>query len=62
MISPLALVAKLNAMGFGWELVLFNVCTPSKKVKAVGLTCVSGMFAPRGPANVTIAVTKSLVV
>ena len=27
-----------------------------------GLTCVSGMFAPNGPANVTIAVTKSLVV
>jgi hypothetical protein len=27
-----------------------------------GLTSVSGMFAPSGPANVTVAVTKSLVV
>ena len=41
---------------------LLIVCTPSENVKAVGVTAVSGMFAASGPANVTIAVTKSLVV
>jgi hypothetical protein len=38
------------------------VCIPSDSVKAVGVTRVSGLFFPSGPANVTIAVTKSLVV
>ena len=38
------------------------VCTPSESVKAMGVTLVNGMFGARGPANVTIADTKSLVV
>jgi hypothetical protein len=41
---------------------LLIVCTPSVMINAVGVTSVSGMFAPSGLANVTIAVTKSLVV
>jgi hypothetical protein len=38
------------------------VCTPSENVKAVGVTKVTGMFGARGAANLTNAVTKSLVV
>ena len=37
------------------------VCTPSENVKAVGVT-EPLKFGARGPANVTIAVTKSLSV
>jgi hypothetical protein len=39
-----------------------NVCTPSENVKAMGVMVVSGMFGVRGPVNVNIPVTKSLVV
>ena len=60
-IAPVRPVANQNS-----ALVLVRfviVCTPSDNVKAVGDTGVKdGMFAPSGPANVTIAVTKSLVV
>src|SRR5262249_15504757 len=38
------------------------VCTPSDNLKTIGVTWVKFSFAPSGAANVTIAVTKSLVV
>src|SRR5262245_23367000 len=47
MISPSALVAILNTRELNGGLLI--VCTPSKKVHAVGVTSVSGMFAPSGP-------------
>ena len=61
MIDPDASVAKKNDVApFAVRLVI--VCTPSDDVNAVGVTWVSGMFAPSGPANVSVTVTKSLVV
>ena len=38
------------------------VCTPSENVKAVGVMVDNGMFGASGLANVSITVTKSLVV
>jgi len=59
-IAPVGPVAKLKLEPMALKFVM--VCTPSESVKAVGVTLVNGMFGARGPANVTIADTKSLVV
>ena len=59
-IAPVGPVAKLKLEKLA--LIFVMVCTPSESVKAVGVTLVNGMFGARGPANVTIADTKSLVV
>jgi hypothetical protein len=59
MIAPVGPVSNRNVD----ELLRFvSVCTPSENVKAMGVTSVSDKFGARGPANVTIPVTKSLVV
>src|SRR6266550_3681877 len=58
-IAPVGPVAKLKLEKLALKFVM--VCTPSESVKAVGVTLVNGMFGARGPANVTIADTKSLV-
>ena len=63
-ISPRKFVANRATWICRSGVVLLNVYIPSNNEKAVtwDVTSVSGMFAPSGPANVTIAVTKSLVV
>ena len=57
-IAPVASVAKEKLPP---ELRLVSVCTPSVNVNRVGKTPPL-KFGARGPANVTIPVTKSLVV
>lgn len=59
-IMPSGPVAKLKLDVLALRFVI--VCTPSKSVKAVGVTLVNRMRGARGPANVTVADTKSLVV
>ena len=59
-ISPVVPVANSKKAVATVRLVI--VCTPSFNVKASGVTKVSDIFGVRGAANVTIAVTKSLVV
>jgi hypothetical protein len=60
-IAPVGPVANRNAEEKK-ALRFVMVCTPSESVKAVGVTLVNPMFGARGPANVTVADTKSLVV
>src|SRR5207253_2363731 len=52
-IAPVGPVAKLKLEKLALKFVM--VCTPSERVKAVGVRLVKGMFGARGPANVTIA-------
>jgi len=63
MIDPVASVEKRN--WYSRVLSLVSVCTPSKKLKDVGVTKppeVPPKFGGRGSANVTIPVTDMLVV
>jgi hypothetical protein len=59
MIFPVALVWKRNKDEVIW--VCVSVCTPSKNLKAVGVT-MPPKFGRRGAANVTVPATNLLVV